>query len=205
MAGLFPPSPGEPSESAYVIRHGRHVGMILPTAPVPRACWPEVDAVTTEYVELGWADRYYNMSHDPEWLRTCGALFLPTPSILKVIPVTSHPTNYCTGNGLVEIRVSTQAFQRVCNFVGETYAHDASGKAILLNHDPGLLIYAARGKYYLPKTSNTWTAKALRCAGCPISPLRCVTAGPTFDSVCQFGTVIRKHKTVAEQLVEAEH
>ena len=199
VAGLFPPVAGQPFESVYVMRHGRHVGIILPTAPVPRDAWPEVDAIKAAYVELGWADRYYNMSHDAEWRRICAALFLPTASILKVIPISTHPTNYCTGNGLVQIDVSTQGFRLICAFVGETYARDPAGQPMLLDADTNLMIYAARGKYYFPKTSNAWTAKALRRAGCPIAPLRCATAGSTFFRARRCGVVIREDRTVAEQ------
>jgi hypothetical protein len=163
-----------------------------------------VDAIKTDYVELGWADRYYNMSQDAEWRRIGAALFLPTASILKVIPVNTHPTNYCTGNGLVQVDLSTQGFRRMAEFISATYARDPAGRTELLDADAGLMIYAARGKYYFPQTSNAWTAKALRRAGCPIVPLRCATAGPTFAQVRRCGTVIREHKTIAQQLAEVD-
>lgn len=204
IAGLFPPSPDQAVEDVYVIRHGRHVGIILPTAPVQKSSWPEVAVVGTPYVELGWADRYYNLSDDPEWLRIGVALCLPTRSILKVVPVTEHPTNAYTGNGLVVVRVSEEGFQRVSEFVSETYARDPNGNPELLTGDSQVMIYAAQGRYYFPKTSNTWTAKALRRAGCPISPIRCATADATFSRASQFGVTLREHKTVTEQLADFE-
>jgi len=180
------------------------VGLIIPTAPVPPDAWPEASKAGTEYVELGWADRYYNLSASAEWHRRCVALLLPTRSILKVIPIDSHPAEYCTGNGLVQVPLSPDGFQRICEFVGRTYARDADGRPTFLAAERGCRIYAARGRYFFPRTSNAWTARALREAGCPISPARCATAGPTFRRAAMLGTVIREDRSVGDQLREIE-
>jgi len=43
--------------------------------------------------------------------------------------------------------------------------------------------YAAREKYSLLRTCNTWTARALREAGLPIEPLQVVTAAGLMDEL----------------------
>ncbi len=181
-----------PRESIYVIRHGPHVGLILPTTPVPRSVWPEIHQVHADFVEVGWADRFYSLSRAPEACRVSVALLLPTASVLKVMPVDTHPTNYFTGNGLVRINVSTQGFQRICGFVADTYARDANGRASVLAVTTGCTIYAARGRYCLFKNSNGWTAQALREGGCAISPIRCVSASQTFSHAAECGMIVRE-------------
>ena len=47
--------------------------------------------------------------------------------------------------------------------------------------------YVARDKYFLLRTCNTWTARALRSAGLPITPLYAVTAGNVMGQARRFG------------------
>ncbi len=203
VAGLYPPPTDQQVTSVFVMRHGRHVGIIVPTASASRSDWREVDELGSDYAELGWADRYYNMAGAPEWFRIVRALLLPSASILKVVPVDSHPTEYCTGNGIVQVDVSTEGYQRICAFIDRTYARDKDGGVRRISVEPSCWIYAANGRYYYPKTSNVWTARALRQAGCPIRPIRCATADALFSRVERFGKVIRKHRSLSEQLDES--
>ena len=47
--------------------------------------------------------------------------------------------------------------------------------------------YPARERYYLWRTCNTWTARALRAAGVPITPLYAITAGNVMYQARQSG------------------
>jgi len=40
-------------------------------------------------------------------------------------------------------------------------------------------------------TCNTWVAKALRSAGCPITPAYCITRGPLLYQTKKFGRDLR--------------
>ena len=53
--------------------------------------------------------------------------------------------------------------------------------------------YAARGKYSLLQTCNTWTARALRSAGLPITSLYAVSAGNVMAQTRPLGRRISEH------------
>ncbi|MDP2702217.1 MAG: DUF2459 domain-containing protein, partial [Candidatus Rokubacteria bacterium] len=51
--------------------------------------------------------------------------------------------------------------------------------------------YVAREKYFLLKTCNTWTARALRSAGLPITSLYAATAGSVMHQTRTLGKVLK--------------
>ena len=93
---------------------------------------------------------------------------------------------------IFEIAVSGRGFDRLVTFIQEAHARDEAGRAIPLG--PGQYgnsrFYLAREKYFLLKTCNTWTARALRAAGAPITPLYALTAGNVMSQARAFGTPI---------------
>ncbi len=80
--------------------------------------------------------------------------------------------------------------------MSNAYYRDDKGDLIRLGK--GLygdsIFYRATGNYYLLKTCNVWTAKALRYAGCPVKPFYAVRAANVLAQTKKFGTVVREIK-----------
>ena len=67
--------------------------------------------------------------------------------------------------------------------------------------DANSRFYAAREKYSLLKTCNTWTARALRSAGLPITSLYAVSAGNVMEQARPLGR--QMNERAAEWMDEA--
>ncbi len=196
--GLFPPKPGEKTETVWLVDHGIHTGVIAKTSTLPadvRPGWKTQPKGTRyEFTEFGWGDDgFYNAKHVTLGI-TLKALFWKNPAVLHVVAMDKPPERYFPYSGLVRITMSEEGYRRFCAFLEKSYATDAQGKHI--EHGHGIYgesrFYRATGYYYFPNTCNVWTAHALRSAGAPMTLANSVLAQPVYDQACHFGTVIRK-------------
>ena len=180
VRGLYPPGEGEAVRSVYVVSHGWHTGIVVNRQDIPEGVWPEHnDFPDSEYLEVGWGDRDFYQAAEPTSGLALKAVFWPTASVLHVVGFRGPAERFPGGAGRIEIGLSPRGFRALAAFIEDTYARDESGKAIPLG--PGQYgqsrFYLARETYFLLKTCNTWIARALRAAGCPVTPLYAVTAG----------------------------
>ncbi len=190
---LFPPAAGAPRKIIHVVSHGWHTGVIVSRADIPTNVWPaQRDFGAFESVEVGWGDDGFYRSEKITATIAVKALFWPTPSVLHVVGFNGPPEREFPESQVVRVELSPEGFTQLCTFMDRAYAHTASGRAIPLG--PGLYgeseFYRASGSYYFPKTCNSWTASALRSAGCPITPLWSVTSGSVMSQAKKFGTVL---------------
>jgi hypothetical protein len=97
-------------------------------------------------------------------------------------------------NEIIAVKLSERGFKKLCRYIERSYRRNKQGETIPLN--PSLYgdgrFYRANGKFYLPKTCNTWTARALRAAGCPITPVYAMTAGNMMSQTKKFGEVVEQ-------------
>lgn len=179
VASLYPPTRGEPTVVVWVVGHGWHTGLIVPRRAVPSGIWPRRDDdFDAEYLEIGWGDREFYQAREPTSGLAIKAALWPTPSALHVVAFDSPPARAFPGAEIIELSLSAQGFARLNAFIAQAFARDEHGRALPLG--PGLYgasqFYLGRESYYLT-TCNVWTARALRSAGLPISPIYALTAG----------------------------
>jgi uncharacterized protein (TIGR02117 family) len=198
VEGLYPPGTGEELKSVYVVDHnGWHTGIAVKRQDIPDNLWPEhQDFADFEYVEVGWGDRAYYQASEPTLWITMKAALWPTPSVLHIIGFNGLVQRYFPESKIVEIALSHPGFERLCRFIQDSYARDDLGKAIRLGS--GLYkhsqFYLGRENFHLLKTCNVWTAKAIRSAGCPITPLYAITAGNVIRQGKKCGKMIQTGK-----------
>jgi hypothetical protein len=196
VKSLYPPRPGEPVRSVYVVTHGDiHTGIAVERADISTNTWPaNHDYPAARYLEVGWGDDDGYRKPFTCWI-VFKALFWPTRSVLQLDGFTNSITeNFDDPSGtIIEIQLSERGFERLCRRIGNTYALDKTGQPIVLGDD----WYRARGKYCIFKTCNTWVASALREAGCPITPAYCITRGPLLRQAKKFGRVVPVEKSGA--------
>jgi uncharacterized protein (TIGR02117 family) len=190
VRGLYPPAPGEAVKSVYVVNHGWHTGIVVRRHDVAEALWPELgDFADSEYVEVGWGDRDFYQALEATSGQALKAILWSTASVLHVAGFSAPPERAFPGRDIVEVTLLERSLERLVVFIRDAYARDEAGRAIPLG--PGQYSYSrfylAREKYFLLKTCNNWTARALRAAGFPITPLYAVTARNVMYQAGQFG------------------
>jgi uncharacterized protein (TIGR02117 family) len=186
-AGAASPAPSpEESATVWIVDHGWHTGLVLPAADLPADVWPERhDFAAARFLEVAWGDREFYTTPDAGlWLAVKAAL-ASGGSVLHVVALDRPVAEYFAGGEVIELRVSRAGLAALARFIDGTHARGGAPRAERLG--PGLYgnsaFYAADGRYSLLNTCNTWTAAALRAAGCPTDPARTVTAGAVLQQV----------------------
>jgi uncharacterized protein (TIGR02117 family) len=187
---LYPPSITDQARVVYVVSNGFHAGLVIRRDDIPTEIWPEhVELPSTEYVEVGWGSEGFYMAPRITPAIAVRALCWPSAAVLHVACFSGPPDQVFVDCRVVGVRLSESGFNELCRYIHESYELDAQGHAIALA--PGLYgeseFYRARGKYYFPNTCNAWTARALRAAGCPITPAYCATAQVVILQTRRFG------------------
>jgi uncharacterized protein (TIGR02117 family) len=193
VKGLFPVPAGQPARTIYVVHRGLHTGVVVKAADVPAWAWPQSLAFPkAEYIEVGWGDSQgYRFPLTPH--SACRALFYSQGSVLLVHLFTNTVIAEYSGDSseIIEVQLSPRGFDRMCDYIGATYALDASNRPIPMpTPHGGEEFFLAQGHYSMLNNCNDWTAGALREAGCPISSRWSVLPGIVMHETRGFGRVI---------------
>lgn len=199
---LFPAGPGEPGKTIYLVRHGWHAGIVVKRTDIGAGLWPQHnDFPDAEYLEVGWGDKDYYMTPSPHTGITLKAGLLPTASVLHIVGFSGSVTRYFPHSEVIRVELSDRGFQRLCSYLENSYALDAAGRSQPLG--PSLYgagqFYLSRESYHAFNTCNVWTARGLREAGCPVTPVENLTVDALMATVAKFGTVIQNGPPDLEQ------
>ena len=191
---LFPPDPGEPSKTIYLVSHGWHAGIVVKRADIPPGIWPQHnDFPEAEYLELGWGDKDYYMTPSPHMGITLKAGLLPTASVLHIVGFNGSVTRYFAHSEVIRVELSESGFQRFCSYLENSYALDEAGRSQPLG--PSLYgagqFYLSRESYHAFNTCNVWTSRGLREAGYAITPAENLSIDTLMKTAAKFGTVIQ--------------
>jgi uncharacterized protein (TIGR02117 family) len=178
------PSPGS-SKLIYLVNHGWHVGIAVQRADVSTEAWPEsADFGAVRSLEVGWGDGAFYPAPRGTIPLALKAALRSESSVLHVAGFDAPVGEFFAGTTVIAVAVSAPGFDALTRFVADAYVRDADGRAIVVA--PGLYgasrFYRAAGRYRLFDNSNTWTARALRAAGCPVEADRIITAGAVLDA-----------------------
>jgi uncharacterized protein (TIGR02117 family) len=175
-----PPAPDDASVALWVLDHGWHTAIVVRRADVNRAIWREVDELPAgAFVEVAWGDREFYMATPATLWMAIKAAFGSGASVIHLASFDAPVDATFPRSRSVEVRVSRRGFEALTRFVADEHERDAEGRAIRLQ--PGLYgaswFYAARGRYSLSNTCNTWIARALETADLPVTASGVMTAG----------------------------
>jgi uncharacterized protein (TIGR02117 family) len=195
VQGVFPAASGERTDAIYVVNHGWHTGIVVPSNRLPLYAQPHMDsAKRSRYVEIGWGDDGFYRADKVTSGIALRAMFWRNPAVLHVVAMDAAPDAYFPYSGIIKITVGTNGFDQLCSYLSASYATNALGMPIDLGE--GIYgtsrFYRATGHYYFPNTCNKWTARALRATGAPITPFYAVRAANVFNQSRKFGVVVRE-------------
>jgi hypothetical protein len=172
-------------KTVYVVHHGAlHTGLTIRRSDIPRGHWPaSADFAGSKYIEVGWGD-------DDGYRKP-----LTSGIAMKALLGDSQTVLFAEGFGesiprkyqdrkfaVLAVDLSVPGMTQLCDHIQETYALDKKGEPIRLAGG----WYRARGTYSAFNTCNTWIARGLRKAGCPIDDALCLTAGQLLGRVRPF-------------------
>jgi hypothetical protein len=154
---------------------------------IPPGLWPaHRDYGKSKYLEIGWGE-------DDGYRKP-----LTTAIAIKALAGSRRTVLLADGFNavgekvtsprftVIRVNLSERGFARLCRHIEQTYALDEAGRPIRLEKG----WYRARGTYSAFRTCNTWAAEGLRQAGCPITPVYCLTPGPLLLQARHFGRVL---------------
>jgi uncharacterized protein (TIGR02117 family) len=193
VRGLFPAPSGQTPRTVYVLHDGLHTGVIVRAVDIPTGLWPErSEFPDAEYLETGGGDSQgYRFPLTSRIVLR--AMFASKASVLFIHAFSGSITNEYAGMAkeIIAVQLSTRGFARLCAYVQGTYVLDPSGRPIAMPaFYPEENYFLAHGHYSAINNCNNWTARALRAAGCPISPRWSVLPGIVICQSRRFGRVI---------------
>lgn len=179
VSEFYPPDPNRTdNKTIYIVNHGLHTGIVLPKQDADPYMHSFDDFKSARYLEIGWGDEtYYQSEKETLWMGL-RALFWPTDSVLHVAALQTDPTAYFSNNEVVQLKLSQTGFKRLVEFIYKSFALNENKQIIKLEN--GLYgtssFYRAKRTFHLFNNCNTWSAKAIRSSGFPISTFYIFTA-----------------------------
>ncbi len=176
-------------EVFQVVKHGWHVGIVVGRAEMAsRVPFSGEDFSGAAHLEIGWGDARFYQAEDPSAGLALRAALWPTASVMHVVGFSGDPARYFSASEVVDICVSRSAYERMLNYITESFERGPGGEVMPLG--PGLYgtshFYRARGSFHLFNTCNTWAARAVAASGTPVST-RVVTAEGLFSQLRRNG------------------
>jgi uncharacterized protein (TIGR02117 family) len=194
VQGLYPEKMDERTVPLYIVSHGWHAGIAIESEYI-RHLLPEHSAIPdSELLKFGWGDyRYYSEPDAGFWLMLRAAM-IPTRSTLHVVGIEIPIERYFFNSRIIRIQITTEGAENLGRFISERFYRDSDGDVQF--QSDGLYsnsaFFRAKGLYYMPKTSNIWTARALRKTGYPITPIYGLTSGNVMKQASKDGVWIRE-------------
>ena len=180
VSAFYPPDPNHTdNKTIYIVNHGLHTGIVLPKKDADPYIHSFDDYKSARYLEIGWGDEtYYQAEKNTLWMGM-RALFLPTNSVLHVAALQTDPVAYFSNSEVVQLKLSKTGFIRLVEFIDNSFALNEKKKIIKLgsgNYGTSRF-YRAKGTFHLFNNCNTWSARAIRSSGFPISSFYVFTGG----------------------------
>ena len=178
-------APEVPGKTVYVVHHGAlHTGLTLRRSDIPPGHWPaSADFAHSKYIEVGWGDD--DGYRKPLTSGVAMKALLGDRQTVVFAEGFSEPVRLKYRDPkftVLSVDLSDAGIMQLCDHIQQTYAVDRNGEPARLGNG----WYRARGTYSAFNTCNTWIARGLRKAGCPIDEGLCLTAGQLLERVRPF-------------------
>lgn len=163
----------------YIISHGWHTGIAMEKDLIWKQLPPGDRLPDGNYLMFEWGDARYFPHEDPGFGLLLRAALLPTSSVIHVTGLFSRPGQAFPNSRVVQIKVTKEGLHELGEFISDQFRKDKEKHIIFA--DEGLyrnsIFFEADRLYFFPRTSNIWTARALRKTGYPITPFWALTSG----------------------------
>ncbi len=160
------------SVTIAVTNLGWHTGIVVRTEDVLNA-EPQLSSdLRHEYVEIGWGDKKFYQSSGYSWWRGFTALFFSQGAVLHLAGFSQNPSAFFETSEVIELQISKAGHRALIEHVLSMLRRSTSGKTVCLGkslYGEGCF-YDSTGDFSISNSCNSWTAEALKIAGCGIDP-----------------------------------
>jgi Protein of unknown function (DUF2459) len=176
------PNPGnnDPDVLVWLISDEFHTGMVFEYEWLIESGFiPPADFGKPKYVTLSWGDRtaYIEKGLHSPW-KFFKALFLPTPSVMELIPANWNVTEVCPHQRIWRKLVSRERGKDLAAFLNDCSTPGPDGRPIVCGTSSwgGGVLLESRHVYFVPRVCNVWTVHAIETLGGEMHPWLAITA-----------------------------
>jgi hypothetical protein len=179
-----PPDPGPPVATISVVERGWHTDIGLPAGALGPLRPFEREFPGARFFVFGFGEKNYLQARDATPVLMLRALF-PSEGLILVTALNASPEQAFAAYRVIARPVSAAGLERLTRFIAASIEWTPEGRPRLAGQGPydGSLFYLSRVSYSLFDTCNTWTARALRAAGQPVSSAGVITASQLLDQL----------------------
>lgn len=177
----------------YVSSISWHTGIVVPAYSLPDSIWREDhDYSDAAYLEIGWGEADYYPNEGFNLWYAFKSVFWPTSSVVHINPINMQVENYYYDTDVVRMEIDDEELEDLSHFLLETLKLDENGKIIPVADGKRMNSYffESSQKYYFPKNSNVWAARAIESAGFSINPIWYQTTGCLLNKAENFGELV---------------
>jgi len=190
---LYPDNREQRTVPVYIINHGFHADIAIERSVIGHLLPHHEKIPQSQWLKFGWGDsKYYTTPDAGLWLGL-RAILIPTGSVLHIVGFDMPAEDYFPTANIIKLRVTREGAQEMGKFIADHFRLDSHGRPHFRTeglHDNSAF-FDASGRYHLPKSSNTWTAGALRRTGYPVTPFYAITVGNLMMQARRDGEVIQ--------------
>lgn len=179
----------------YASSIGWHTGIIIPAQSLPDSIWSEDHNYSdAAFLEIGWGEADYYPDEGFNLWYAIKSVFWPTSSVVHINPIDMQVEDYYYNTGVVRMEINSEQLEDLSSFLLESLELDENGKIIPVAEGKNIdsYFYESSQKYYFPKNSNVWAAKAIKSAGFSISPIWYQTTGCLLNKAEDFGEPVEE-------------
>ena len=169
-----------PDVLVWLIADKLHSGMVFPYDWLLESGFvPPAGFGNPKYVTLSWGDRTAYVEkglHSPgKFFR---ALFIPTPSVMELIPAEWNVAETCIHQRIWRKLVARSRGKDLAAFLNDCSIRGSDGKPIVCGTSSwgGGVLLESRHVYFIPRMCNCWTSQAIESLGGKINPWLAITA-----------------------------
>lgn len=132
-----------------------------------------------KYVTLSWGDRTAYMEKGLHSLdKFFAALFLPTPSVMELIPANWNVVEVCPHQRIWRKLVARERGRDLAAFLNDCSIRGNDGRPIVCGASSwgGGVLLESRHIYFVPRVCNVWTVQAIKALGGKMNPWLAITA-----------------------------
>ena len=170
----------DPDVLVWLISDELHTGMVFPYPWLLESGFvPPAGFGTPNYVTLSWGNRtaYVEKGLHSPW-KFVRALFMPSPSVMELIPANWNVTEVCPHQRIWRKLVARERGKDLAAFLNDCSTRGADGRPIVCGTSSwgGGVLLESRHHYFIPRVCNVWTVQAIESLGGEMHPWLAITA-----------------------------
>jgi hypothetical protein len=117
------------------------------------------------------------------------AILWPTASVLHIVNVDKPPRDFFPNFRIIEFKLDVSQVKKIVAYFSERLKRDGKERSIYMGksrYGRGKFFLGTE-KFHLFKTCNTWTGRALKQGGIPVSTFMLITAGSLYRRAQKHG------------------